>query len=433
MKTLYNYISDYLSQPEFSTFDYGLLGGVIVLLIILFVGFNSTRKLAWKNILSDKLSSTLSLILFALGVGLISLMMLLNHQIEKKFEKNLAGVELVVGAKGSPLQIILCNIFHIDFPTGNIPLKQAMGLSRHPLIKKAIDLSLGDSYKGYRLVGTNKDYVDLYNGEPTQGKLWENTFDVTIGSAVAKNLGLKVGDTFHSSHGYEEGMEHDDVDPFRVVGILGSNGTVLDQLILTNRESIWAVHDTHGDSIALEDREVTSLLLFFRNKMGHVQLPRFINENTDMQAASPSFEMARLYTMMGQGETLLRLLAIIIMIVSALSIFISLFKSLRARKYELALMRVSGATPTWLFLLIIFEGLILAILGYILGILISHISMYFLSGYLTEEYHYDFTANIFLRREAIMFLVVLFIGFIAAVIPAFMAYRTNISETLSEG
>ncbi len=393
-------------------------------------------KLSWKNLIADKWSTLLSLILFALGVGLISLILLINHQVEDKFEKNLAGIDLVVGAKGSPLQIILCSIFHIDFPTGNIPLKQANGLKRHPLVEKAIDLSLGDSHKGYRIVGTTPDYVDLYEGKIQTGDLWKNTFDVTLGATVAKNLELKIGDTFHGSHGYADGMEHDDMDPFKVTGILSPNGSVLDQLIFTNKESVWAVHDGHGtnpDSISIDDREITSMFLFFRNRMGNVQLPRMINENTDMQAASPAFEMARLYNMMGQGENLLRLLALIIMIVSALSIFISLYKSLRSRKYELALMRVSGATPGWLFLLIILEGLIIAILGYCIGMLLSHVGMQLLSGYLTEEYRYEFTGGLFLKEEGYMFLVALAIGFLAAIIPAIMAFRTNISETLSEG
>lgn len=393
----------------------------------------SILKLAWKNLISDRLSTLLSLILFALGVGLISLILLLNYQVENKFERNLAGIDLVVGAKGSPLQIILCNIFQVDFPTGNIPLKQANGLQRHPMVKKAIDLSLGDSYKKYRIVGTNHDYVQLYEGELKEGALWKETFEVTIGAIVAKKLGLKIGDTFHSSHGFSDGMTHDDTAPFKVVGILKANGTVLDQLILTQRESIWAVHDHGDEEVPIDEREITSLLVFFKGKMGHVQLPRFINENTDMQAASPAFEMNRLYSMMGQGETLLRLLAIIIIIVSALSIFISLFNSLRRRKYELALMRVSGASRAWIFTLIILEGLLIAFLGYIIGILLSHGAMEVLSGYLTEEYRYEFTGAMFLPQEAWMFAISLGIGFVAAAIPAIMAMKSDISDTLSSG
>ncbi|MGB1217127.1 MAG: ABC transporter permease [Saprospiraceae bacterium] len=425
-------------------------------------------QLSWKNLVADRLSTILSLLLFALGVGLISLILLLNHQVEEKFEKNLAGIDLVVGAKGSPLQIILCSIFHIDFPTGNIPLKQAQGLARNPMIEKAIFLGMGDSYKTYRIVGTSHDYVDLYEGKTSQGKLWEKTYDVTLGGVVAEELGLKLGDTFDSSHGFaEDGFGHSHGESFKVVGVLEKNGSVLDQLILTNMESVWAVHGEHTEPededvhaheghdheghdhdhdheghsheeetttpVAKEEKEITSMLLFFRNRMATVTLPRMINENTDMQAASPAFEMARLYSMMGQGEDLLKILGIIIVAVSAFSIFIALFNSLRARKYELALMRVGGASPTWIFMLIIMEGLIIAVLGYILGMIFSHGGMALLSGHLTETYHYDFTGWVFLKEEIWMFFIALAIGIVAAIIPAFLAFDANISETLSEG
>jgi putative ABC transport system permease protein len=391
-------------------------------------------RLAWKNLVASPLSTLLSLILFALGVGLVSLILLLNHQLDDKFERNLAGIDMVVGAKGSPLQIILCSIFHIDFPTGNIPLKQANGLKRNPMIDRTIDMALGDSHKGFRIVGTTKEYVDLYEGKVAKGRLWGKTYEVTVGATVAKTLDLDIGSHFHSSHGFaDDGFEHDHGDHFEVVGILEGSGSVLDQLILTNVESVWAVHDHGPDTIAIEDREITSMLVFFKNRMANVKLPRMINENTDMQAASPAFEMARLYNMMGAGESMLRVLAYIIIGVSGLSIFISLFNSLRARKYELALMRVSGASKGWLFTLVILEGLLIAILGYLLGMAISHVGMEMLSGYLSQEYRYDFTGWMFLRFEGIMFVAALFIGFLAAIIPAIIASSTDISSTLSEG
>ncbi len=394
-------------------------------------------KLSWRNLFAQPLSTILSLVLFALGVGLISLILLLNHQLDDKFERNLAGIDMVVGAKGSPLQIILCSIFHIDFPTGNIPLRQANGLKRNPMIEKAIDMALGDSYKGYRIVGTTTDYVDLYEGKTAEGKLWGELYEVTLGATVAEKLELKLGDAFQSSHGFaDDGFGHEGAEDFKVVGILESTGSVLDQLILTNVKSVWAVHDGHGvhpDSVSIDDRELTSMLLFFRNRMAAVKLPRMINENTDMQAASPAFEMTRLYNMMGAGESILRWLAIIIIGVSGLSVFISLFNSLRSRKYELALMRVSGASRIRLFFMILLEGLIIAILGYIIGIALSHIGMQMLSGYLSEEYRYDFTGWMFLPAEWVMLAVALLIGFFAAVIPALMAFTTDISKTLSKG
>ena len=162
-------------------------------------------------------------------------------------------------------------------------------------------------------------------------------------------------------------------------------------------------------------------------------MPRSIDENTDMKTAKPAWELNRLYSMMGVGEEFLRKLAMIIVFVSGFSIFISLFSSLKDRKYELALMRVMGASRGKLFFLIILEGLILALIGYIIGIAISHIGMELLAGQMQDSYKYSFTGKNFLTEEWYLLGGALLVGFIAAIIPAFQAFRTDISETLSKG
>ncbi|MEM9917609.1 MAG: FtsX-like permease family protein, partial [Bacteroidota bacterium] len=168
------------------------------------------------------------------------------------------------------------------------------------------------------------------------------------------------------------------------------------------------------------DKEITALLVRYRNKSNwrSLNLPRNINENTDMQAASPAIEMNRLMSMMGAGEQILRNLALIIVFVSGLSIFISLFSSLKERRYELALMRVMGASRGRLFLLIIIEGLILAVLGYVVGLLLSHLSMELFSSYMKDAYRYSFTGRMFLTAEFLLLAGAVFIGFLAAVLPA---------------
>ena len=450
-------------------------------------------KLSWKNQINKPLSMLLSLILFALGVGLISILLLLNKQLQEKFTKNLAGIDLVVGAKGSPLQMILCNMYHIDAPTGNIPIKAARPFMnpKHPLIKLAVPLSLGDSYKAYRIVGTTHEYVDsIFAGKVAEGRLWSADFDVTIGATVARSLQLKLGDTFHSSHGLvdDDINVHDHGDGFKVVGILAPSGSVLDQLILTSPQSIWAVHDheheetpstapstpaentapaqeTHDHDhnheghdhdhaghdhhdhhdhsaptapqkplIEEVDKDITALLVRYRNKSNWraLNLPRNINENTDMQAANPAYEINRLYAMMGVGTDALRNLALLIILVSGLSIFIALFNSLKERKYELALMRVMGASKQKLFVMVVLEGLILAFFGYLIGIALSHLGMELLAHYMEDAYRYSFTGKTFLKEEFYLFLGALLIGFIAAILPALQAYRTDISETLTD-
>ncbi len=414
-------------------------------------------KLAWKNIIHNPLSLLLNLLLLTLGIGLINFILLLDNQLKDKFDKNLAGIDLVIGAKGSPLQLILSSMYHIDAPTGNISVKEARPFLRegHPLIKRSVPLSMGDSYKGYRIIGTDYSILDLYSAEISEGKRWSDTYEVTAGADVAKKLNLKIGSKFKSSHGFsdDEDLEHEE-GTFVIVGILAPTSSVVDQLLLCSTKSVWDVHKHQGEEHVAQDtvpapvfdmsrssllsfgeEDITSVLIQYVNKTNFqaLSMPRNINENTDLQAASPAYEINRLYDMMGTGTKALQLLAILIAIVSAISIFVSLINSLRQRKYELSLLRVLGGKPISLFALIILEGVIMAILGFILGMLFSHIAMTLLGDSLSDKYNYDFRAWEVHGKELYLFLVSIALGFFAAFIPAILAYGTDIHKNLSQG
>lgn len=427
-------------------------------------------KLSWKNLTNKPLAMLLSIVLFALGVGLISLLFLLENQLQKNFEKNLAGIDLVIGAKGSPLQMILSSMYHIDAPTGNVSIGEIRPFlnPKHPLIETAIPLSMGDNYRGYRILGTEQKILDFYEVELAEGAIWEKNFEVTLGASVAAELGLKIGDEFSSSHGFvdDDDFAHD--HNFKVVGILQPSGTVMDQLILCTTQSFWLVHDHEMEAGGAEEEEheheegeehdhaghdhdahnavpkpllqeadeeeITSLLIKFKGRnFQALNMQRSINENTDLQVATPAIEINRLFSLMDTGEQALRVLAVVIIFVSGLSIFISLFSSLQDRQYELALMRVMGATPGKLFSLIILEGILLALLGFIVGILLSHGGMQIFAGAMQEAYRYTFSGLEFLIEEYYLFLGAIGVGLLAAIIPAIRAARTDISETLSEG
>ncbi len=415
-------------------------------------------KLSLKNILHKPLNLALCLTLFALGTGLVSLLLLLNRQLTQNFEKNLAGIDLVIGAKGSPLQLILCAMYHVDAPTGNIKLTEARPFLNpaHPLIGTAVPMSLGDSYRGHRIVGTEPAFLGLYGGEILEGKIWDQPFHTVVGAEAARKLGLKIGSTFRSNHGLSEDStivhEH---GLFKVVGLLKPSGTVLDQLILVNKETVWAVHDHHeaeekhdeehghkaGDHGGHDhekaepeesQKEITAILVKYKTRnFQALNMPRNINQNTDLLAAAPAWEMNRLYANIGAGEQMLRWLAAVIVFVSGLSIFISLYNSLKDRRYELSLLRVLGASRARVFVLILLEGLILAAAGCFLGLLLSHVGMGLIGGILEKGYRYSFTGWMFLREEIWLFFGSLAIGFLAAVLPAWQAYRVDISRTLA--
>jgi putative ABC transport system permease protein len=406
-------------------------------------------QLSWKNLVNKPLAMLLSLVLFGLGVGLISLLLLVNKQLEDKFEKNLAHINLVIGAKGSPLQLILASMYHIDSPTGNIAIDKVKAFlnPRNPFVKTAVPLSLGDSYRGFRIVGTTAAFFNLYAAKIAKGKTFAQVMEVVAGAGAAQELGLNVGSTFKSSHGFivDDNLVHADAEGFKVVGILEPTGTVADQLLLTPAQSIWAVHEhdaSHSGAGADDhsirpltnylDKNITSVLLQFKGRnVQTLNMQRSINENTDLQAATPALEISRLYSMMGIGADALRWIALVIMAVSGLSIFISLYSSLQDRKYELALMRTLGASPLKIFSLIVLEGQLLAVMGFAIGIMLSHTGMQWIAGAMKNQYRYAFSSWIWLPEEGILLAAALGIGLLAAILPAIQASRTDISTTLA--
>ncbi len=409
-------------------------------------------KISWANLKEKKLSSFLSGLLLALGIGIISLLLLLNQQLDAQFRRNIRGIDMVVGAKGSPLQLILSSIYQIDAPTGNVPLAEVNQLKRNPFVKTVIPLSLGDNYRGFRIVGTTPAYVQHFEGKVAEGKLFATTLEATLGGKVAEASGLKIGDTFASAHGLdEEGDAHGETK-YKVVGVLESNGSVIDQLILTDLSSVWAIHEhaelpppgvkendpaheefaPEGAPSPADEKEVTSALVKFRSPMGLVALPRQINANTSMQAALPSIEINRLFSLLGVGIDTLRALALVIMLIAGVSVFVSLYNSLKDRKYEMALMLSMGATRTRLFLLLLLEGLFLALLGYTAGILLSRVGLWLFSRAAEQDLHYSLNQFAILPEEIYLLGGALVIGMLAAALPSLGVYRLNISRTLAE-
>jgi putative ABC transport system permease protein len=402
-------------------------------------------KLSWKYLVAKPLNTGLNILLLALGLAIITVLILIQDQFEKKMTRDAEGIDLVVGAKGSPLQLILSSVYHIDFPTGNIDMEDAIALSKNRLIKNVIPLGLGDNYQGYRIVGTNYDYLELYNAQMGEGLIWEKPFDVVLGHEVAVKLGLKVGDNFVGSHGIGSSSHEHDEHPYTVTGILAPQGNVLDKLVLTSIESVWYTHDEDHDHEKFEkpvaktgfpetdeDREVTSLLVQYRNPMAAVQLPRYINSRSALQAASPSFEISRLFELLGVGVKLIQGLAIVIIVIAGLGIFIALFNSLKERKYDLAVMRTLGASRGQLFLHIVLEGVILTVLGAIVGIIMGHLFLALLVMQNEQGAISGLSAAVFLQEELWILGYAVLVGIIASLIPAWNAYQTDIAKQLSK-
>jgi len=414
-------------------------------------------KISWKNILNKKLNSFLCVLLMTLGIAIISLLLLLGKQLQDKFAKNISGIDMVVGAKGSPLQLILSSVYQIDNPTGNVYLDDVTEIAQNPLVKEMIPLSMGDNYQGYRIVGTNKKYFEHFKAQFASGAMFKNNLDVVLGGQVALNTGLKIGDTFASSHGLDAAGEVHGDTKYKVVGILEFNNSVIDNLVLTSLNSVWSIHDhnaeeSHGEGeethkeeadehhdheheaeeAEMPKREITSALIKFRSPMGLMTMPRNINQNSKLQAALPSIEVNRLFELLGIGIDGLQILAAVIMLISGISVFVSLYNSLKERKYEMALMLSMGASRTRLFLMLLLEGILLALFGFVAGIVLSRVGIILISNQLSKKFHFDVNQMSLQTGEIYLFVGALAIGILAAALPSINIYRLNISRTLAE-
>lgn len=383
------------------------------------------------------LTSALNLLLLALGVGTIVVLLLFSAQLEDRLTRDARGFDLVVGAKGSPLQLILSSIYHVDVPTGNVPLAEADVLRKHRLVQAAIPLALGDSYRGFRIVGTEHAYPAHYGATVAQGRLWQESLEATIGAAVAAATGLRVGSTFAGSHGIaEEGAEHGE-HPYRVVGVLARTGSVLDRLILTPIESVWLVHEEqHGaagekEGEHEEDREITALLIRYASPLAAATLPRLVNSQSALQAASPQFESARLLTLLGVGLDTLRGFGLLLIGTAALGVFIALYNAMQERRYDMALMRSLGATRGTLLRQVVLEGLLLVGAGTVLGLGLGHGVAELLGLLLPEARAMGLTGLAWLPQEFILLLLAAAVGLVASALPAAQAYRTDIAATLA--
>ncbi|HZI24131.1 MAG TPA: ABC transporter permease [Chryseolinea sp.] len=406
--------------------------------------------LVWSYLKARPLNTAINIILLALGIAVITILLLFKNQLDQKITENSRGIDLVIGAKGSPLQLILCNIFHIDFPTGNIKLQEADKISKSRLIKTAIPLALGDSYNSYRIIGTNTRYAELYQAQLAQGVWWKDDLEVTIGANVATLGKLKLDDEFTSAHGLtQEGHAHNE-HKYVVKSIMQKTNTVLDNLILTNIESIWAMHEArdavHTDdidtskvssslvpSVASDDsvKEITSVLVKYRSPIAAIQLPRAVNSQSSLQAASPAFETARLFSILGVGVDVMLAFAYVLILISALSIFIALYNSLKERRYDMVVMRSMGASRSKLLVSILTEGGLLTLFGCVIGLLLGHGVLIILSTVVEQTQKAGITGIIFYSEEWIILGGSLLLGLLCALIPAVQAYRTDISSVLA--
>ena len=393
-------------------------------------------QLAWSYLRARPLGTLLNVLLLALGVGTIGFVRIVDDQIGDSLTRDARGIDLVVGAKGSPIQLILAGIYHLDVPTGNIPLKSVQELAKNPLIRQVVPISLGDSFRGFRIVGTSPDYIAIYDGSFETGRVWSDKMQAVLGAVAAARTGLGVGARFVGSHGVTEGGPVHGDSVYTVVGVLKPTGTVLDRLVLVNSESVWFVHEgnvTEPDErkVIEDERQVTVLLVQYASPLAAVSLPRKINTETNMQAASPAYESARLFRMIGVGADVIRAFGGVVLATAALSLFIALYHALNERAYDIAVLRTLGAHRINIAVMVMLEALMLAIIGSALGLLLAHGLVAILVWWMAQQESLRISAWTFSLGELWLLVPAFLAAALAALIPSWRAARANISATLA--
>lgn len=398
------------------------------------------------------LATLLNVLLLAVGVATMTVVLVLSSALQARLAREAAGIDLVVGAKGSPLQLVLAGIYHADVPPGNVPLAAIDDLRRNPLVRQVIPLALGDAFRGFRIVGTEPAFIDHYGATFAHGRSWTAPMEAVLGHEAARATGLGVGASFAGSHGLGAGGgEHGDA-PFRVVGVLAPTGGVIDRLVLTGVATVWQVHGRHeadddhgGEAIAPKPtpsdaagastappREVTLALVKYASPVAATSLPRTINAQTVLQAASPAHESARLLTVFGVGTDVIRGFALLLIGSAAVGLFVALTQALDERRYDLAIMRALGAPRGTVVAVLMIESVLLAATGLGIGLALAHALAASVGAWLPAAAPLAAGAWVWQPAEWGIVALALGAGIIATLLPAWRAYRLDVAATLAD-
>lgn len=387
--------------------------------------------LALQSLRQRGMHTLLCVLMTAFSVMAGVIIILASGHVHDRIRRDTADVDLVIGAPGSPLQIILSSLYHVDIPTGNLEGAVVEGIVRNPAIAQSIPLALGDNVRGFRIVGTTADYITLYGGTYEAGLGWQDSMQAVVGAAAAHALGLVPGSRFSGAHGLAgEGHHHEEA--YHVTGVLKPTGTVMDRLIMTSVESVQDIHehDHHHDNA---DQEITALLVKVRSPRDLINFSRALNRQGSAVAASPAMELTRITSALGLSSRIVMGVAAGLMLMAALSIFSGLASSLQTRAHDIAVMRLLGMPRRKIFVLIIVEALITAAAGVVTGLIAGHGAFMTLSHIIPLLQASQATGAVFYITELYMAGTVLLAGLCAALIPACRAFRLDAGRLLMSG
>lgn len=412
-------------------------------------------KLTWRSLWNRRVTLLLSILSIAISVSLLLGVEYIRKEAKQSFMNTISDTDLVVGARSGSVQLLLYSVFRIGNATNNMSWESYQQIANHKWVKWTVPLSLGDSHKGYRVLGTNTDYFQYYRYADkrklafSDGKPFAGVYDAVLGAEVARKLGYQLGDSIVIAHGAGSTSfsEHKD-KPFTVTGILKPTGTPVDRTIHVTLQGIEAIHiDWQAGSpvpgfeisaekaakMQLQPSVITAFLVGLKTRTAAFRLQREINDykREALLATIPGIALSELWRAIGQFEIILRIITVFVLIAGLLGMLTTLLTTLNERRREMAILRAVGAHPAHVFLLFILEALIIALLGGIFGMLLLGVGILVVQPWIAE--HYGFYLHTWLPQTTDGVLLAFIVGLAAlfSTLPAGIAYRRSLQDGLT--
>ncbi|CDT34692.1 MULTISPECIES: ABC transporter permease [Vibrio] len=410
--------------------------------------------LALKSVLNRKATAILTILTVAVSVILLLGVERVRTEAKSSFANTISGTDLIVGGRSGQVNLLLYSVFRIGNATNNIDWKSYEEFSQHNAVKWAIPISLGDSHKGFRVMGTNHSYFENYrygSKQPLtfqQGKEFNQLFDVVIGADVAKKLDYKIGDQIILAHGISDVAfsRHDNL-PFKIVGILAPTGTPVDKTVHVSLEAIEAIHVGWESGANLghtpdaetlktfdfQPKQITAMMLGLNSKIQTFALQREINNyrQEPLSAIMPGIALHELWGMMAVAEQALLIVSGFVVVAGLLGMLSSLLTSLQERRREMAILRAMGARPRHVFGLLISEASALTFLGITLGVAVLFALIAVVAPIVQQSYGINISISAITPHEWKLLMLVQVAGIIIGFIPAFRAYRQSLSDGMT--
>ena len=412
-------------------------------------------SLAWKSLLNRRSTALLTVVSIALSVTLLVGVERLRTEARESFANTLSGTDLIVGARSGPVQLLLYAVFRIGDATNNISWKSYKEIATHPKVSWTVPIALGDSHRGFRVLGTTPAYFDHYRYarnrslEIAEGQPFSDLFDAVLGAEVAQKLGYEIDDSIIVAHGASDVSfaSHDD-KPFRVVGILARTGTPVDRTVHVSLEAIEAIHvdwqsgaPMPGVSISAEQaramdltpKAITAALVGLKSKIATFQVQRFVNDYPEepLSAILPGVALSQLWNLIGMAENALLIVSVFVVVVGLFGMLTALLTSLNERRREMAILRSVGARPGHVFALIMGEALVLTLLGVLFGLSLLYLLLFAGQPIIENRFGLFIAIGGLSAYEWILLAAVVAAGFLVGSIPSYRAYRLSLADGLS--